>query len=414
MDGSYSKVQFLGHVLSSTPMLIESVEDLSDRGVYLGIGDDKTDIDWRMIIVREALLAAIQAPGTSKDSDTLKIFTMPEFFWRGLKGAYHYDGKDDAKYVYIYTMFHKLISELSAKYRLSDWLIVCGSILTTNASTDCPRDIDSVLAEAGNNYLAVYDLLKKSGPNAALPSVSQLLKMLDGKDVELSADADQELTDLLLTVLNTSDGLANKSVYNRSCVFYGGGSSAIQKQYKSKEDFILNNPSGTKGTVNSYLQTMVTYPSVFDPANPVPTIPYSCFTIGNLKIGLEICLDHKRKRLLGYLGEGKIPRQDIQLVISCGMELKQEAIAVRDKGILFNCDGEYVINKGGKPDAENGDHCHSQLKTAHFDPGSGYTLSPYIPISKPENRIPLHGPVTPVILYPHGLGEIHIYDPIPV
>lgn len=155
-----------------------------------------------------------------------------------------------------------------------------------------------------------------------------------------------------------SDGLANKIVYNRCFIYYRQNTISIQKQFKSKEDFILNNPSASKGIVENYLQTMVNYPPISDTNNPVQTLTYSTFNCGGLNIGVEICLDHSRKRLFNYLCEKKIKELDIQIVISCGMSLRKDSAATKQGGILFNCDGEYIIDG----DAQNGDCCHSQLK----------------------------------------------------
>ncbi len=45
-----------------------------------------------------------------------------------------------------------------------------------------------------------------------------------------------------------------------------------------------------------------------------------------------------------------------------GMQLSKDSVATRNGGIIFNCDGEYVITD----DAQNGDCFHSQLKISSF------------------------------------------------
>ena len=232
----------------------------------------------------------------------------------------------------------------------------------------------------------------------------KLLKIADNK---MTADDnyDQELSNLLCDILNMSDSLANKKVYNRCFTYYRQSANSIQKEFKSKEDFILNNPLASKGVVKHYLQTMVNYPPVAEADNPIQTLNYSTFNCGGLNIGIEICLDHKRKRLLGYLADKKINQLDIQIVISCGMQLSKDSIATREGGILFNCDGEYVI----ADDAQNGDCCHSQLKTSSFSSSCGPRLSANIPAAYVTK---VNATSSPQNLYPHGLGEIHIYDAI--
>lgn len=404
----YKSVQFVGHVLSTTPLLKESVEEMSDWGIYLGLEKDNDDIDARLKIVSSVLLQAINSKDVSSDAATLKVFTLPEFFWRGIRGAYLNSQKSvDEMYTKISSGLTGIIKNMEKQFDLSNWLFLFGSILTTSDIPACITDMDTTLAKVGDDYLSVYSLLKKNAPVNSTSGISKLLKIIDDK-AEADNKYDQELSNLLCDILSMSDNLANKKIYNRCFVYYRDKASSIQKEFKSKEDFILNNPSADKGVVEYYLQTMVDYPEVAASENPVQTLTYSTFDCGGLNIGVEICLDHSRKRLLGYLSQGRIKELDIQLVISCGMQLKKDSAATRQGGILFNCDGEYVI----AGDAQNGDCCHSQLKTFSFDSSCGPLLSAHIPalsVEKVNNEL-----TEGRSLYPHGLGEIHIYSPLKI
>ena len=221
---SYAKVQFVGHVLSTTPHLVESVEEMSDRGVYMGESDDTLDIQERLAIVNDILGDIFKNSSIDQDPATLKIFTMPEFFWRGIKGAYYYgDVSFDEFYHKIYDGLHFILQNYSQHYALDDWLFIFGSALTTNAVTICRIPIDSTLSQVGDNYLSVYDIVKKSRAqnDRSIPHVSALLKALDGKVGVALGDDDQALSALLKNVLDMSDNLAQKKVYNRALVFYG-------------------------------------------------------------------------------------------------------------------------------------------------------------------------------------------------
>lgn len=405
-ESSYSSVQFIGHVLSTTPLLKESVEEMSDWGVYLGLDNDNDDINARLEIVSNVLLQAISTNNISSNSNTLKVFTLPEFFWRGIKGAYFNSKKDsDEMYNKISNGLVNVINNIGKQYDFSDWLFLFGSILTTYDVTDCTTDIDNTLSNVGNDYLRVYNILKNSLGINSLPKISNLLKIVDNK-IDANNKYDEELSNLLCDILNMSDSLANKQIYNRCFVYYyKQNPNSIVKEFKSKEDFILNNPSSSQGQVNHYLQTMVAYPPVSNSDNPVKTLDYSTINCGGLNIGIEICLDHKRKRLLKYLGDNKIKPLDIQIVISCGMQLMKDSAATREGAILFNCDGEYMIDG----DAQNGDFCHSQLKKFSFDSSCGPRLSANIPAKYTEK---VNDSAVHKNLFPHGLGEIHIYEPI--
>lgn len=403
-EKNYLEIQFIGHALSTTPELKVSVEETSDWGIYLGENDDLSDVNSRLEIVNAVIQQALTSDNIKESDSVLKVFTFPEFFWRGIKGAYYYsDSNVDEMYKEISNGLEEIIKNIDAQYDLSDWLFLFGSILSTNDVTSCITEIDETLSKVGDDFLSVYSILRPLPESNNKPEVSKLLKILDKKLVAENS-TDEKLTNLLSDILDMSDQLAQKKVYNRCFAFYSGEQYSIQKEFKSKEDFILNNPSVIPGNVDYYLQTMVDYPSVTLNNNLVETLPYSVFNCGNLNIGVEICLDHSRKRLLGYVSDKEILPVDVQIVISCGMKLKKDSAATVEGGILFNCDGEYTLD-----DAQNGDHCHTQLKTYSYNSSWGPRLSEYIPaveimdVSINEMEIKL---------YPHGLGEIHIYDPL--
>ena len=60
------------------------------------------------------------------------------------------------------------------------------------------------------------------------------------------------------------------------------------------------------------------------------------FTDGGVTYGVEVCLDHLKKRL--KLSKG-LKTIDIQLVPSCGMYLVDDAIVAKPGGYAFNVDG---------------------------------------------------------------------------
>ncbi|QZT37449.1 hypothetical protein K5X82_00810 [Halosquirtibacter xylanolyticus] len=401
-ESQYLQVQFIGHALSTTPELKVSVEGMSDWGKYLGDKEDANDIQTRLDVVRSVLLQLLEAKEIDHTNTTLKIFALPEFFWRGIKGAYHYDvKKEDRIYQKITSELINMVDQLKQKYNLDDWLFLFGSILTTHDITDSVTKEDKTLAKLGNDYLGVYNILDPVSNSHIRELFANVVKIADKKK-RSNSDKEKYLSALLTDLLDLSDALAKKMVYNRCFVYYAGNSYAIQKEHKSKEDFILNNPSATEDHVDYYLQTMVNYPSIDAKINPVDTLPLSNIKCKNLKVGVEICLDHRRKRLADYLKEGKIEAVDIQIVISCGMQLHDDAVATKDRGVLFNCDGEYEL----KGEAVNGDHCHTQLKTYHASKKP--SLSDYMSVKK---IIPVDMK-TKSKYFPHGLGSIHVYLPI--
>ncbi|MBC7450764.1 MAG: hypothetical protein H7259_04685 [Cytophagales bacterium] len=257
---------------------------------------------------------------------------------------------------------------------LSDWLFLFGSILTTGDLTACRSAINPTLAKIGDDFLNAYHVLNELEGKDTLKPLSTLMQIADEKIVAEN-NTDQKLSDLLSSMLDMSDELATKYVYNRCFVYYGTQELAIQKENKSKEDFILNNPTGTPYAVNHYLQAMVNYPSISATNNPIPILQDSTFKCANVTIGVEICVDHCCARLSNYVFQKKIEPVDIQIVISSGMQLMVGSVATKVDGVLLNCDGEYQIIG----DADNGVQCHTQLKTytsvAGAAPGLSYSHS---------------------------------------
>ncbi|MFI3306741.1 MAG: hypothetical protein R3Y68_09590 [Rikenellaceae bacterium] len=400
-EKNYKSAQCIGHVLCTTPLLKESIEGISDWGVYLGKESDVDDINARLEIVKTVLSYALQ--NGEESSDVLKVFVMPEFFWRGVKGAYYYpDSASDEFYLSIQAGLNTILENYKTQYDIGDWLFVFGSILTTNSITNVETEIDETLSKIGDEYIAIYDLLRTNS-NECVGDIKQLLRIADRKLVAENS-TDDKLSALLESILTIADESATKEIYNRSLIYYDGEWINVQKKNKSKEDFILNNPSENNNIVNKYLQTMVVYPDV-EEVSPITTLPFSCFECGNLKIGVEICLDHSRKRLLDYLCKEKISQLNLQIVPSCGMNLRKDSIAVSyDTGLLFNCDGEYTLSDD---EAHNGNTSHSELKRGTYSASCGPRLSNELSVSK---IIDLTSEINVNNLFPKDAGQLHIYE----
>lgn len=134
----------------------------------------------------------------------------------------------------------------------------------------------------------------------------------------------------------------------------------VLKKHKSKEDFILNS------TNNNYTQSITKNREIpnkkYEELKNSSLDEYSIFRCSNVKIGVDICLDHHKQRLLKHLTENN-SHVDIQIVTSCGMGISDSSVIARNRGYIFICDGEYVLkDEKGHDIAENGKNCHTLLK----------------------------------------------------
>jgi len=135
-----------------------------------------------------------------------------------------------------------------------------------------------------------------------------------------------------------------------------------EKYYISNEDFILYDPNMPPSILEKQqgqdfiiTEQMVGYPAL-DLSNgdlkQTADDPYAVFRqeINDkfifMDIGIEICLDHSDARLRRNLstfttnGMGGI---HVQIIPSCGMQIKPDNVAADNNGFVFNCDGQYAL-----------------------------------------------------------------------
>lgn len=120
---AYEKIQFIAYALNTAPTRTGSAK-------YLGLDDAKKDIEARCeLILRAAETAASKAdskadpeadPKAGSSDKTLKVFMLPEFYFRGKKGAYEMDD--------VQTAIERL-QKMVEKEKWKDWLFAFGTIV---------------------------------------------------------------------------------------------------------------------------------------------------------------------------------------------------------------------------------------------------------------------------------------------
>lgn len=419
-DQTYRKVQMIGFALSTTPGNLHSIEETSDDGRYLGMEDVEKDISARLDFVKQAIENAYEMHDRS--SDVLKIFTIPEFFFRGNKGAYF--GTPDSIFN---TYFQGFISSVLSQEKYKNWIFVLGTLITSNCKIESAQEPTKTLFPIGDALLDIYYRLHpvedSSGPleckTEKLVPLSNLLKLADekesaslygkadirGLDMEEQSD-DSSYISVLSAALNYCDLTADIEVCNCCFIVEGGTDQpftlSVQKKYKSKEDFILN------GIENNYIQTITCYPEIPEKSEEKKENrdPYSIFTYHGIRFGVEICLDHGRGRLTQAHKRWSDELVDVQMVISCGMDIRPGSVIAGKDGIVFNCDGEYVLEDR----AENGEHCHTMLQMVQqpVSQNNPAVLSEYIRLTDREKRsFSYEGD-----LYPCATYQIHVYPAV--
>jgi hypothetical protein len=292
MPMPYTRLQFIAYVLNTT-FAQPTLPPAAANALYRGLVDRADeDVATRVALVARALATArdgSQGPAQPVGGpDTLKIFVMPEFFFRGATGAY------DMAHV------QQVISALSDEVKSNDWadwLFVFGTIV--GFSEQHPSDqswIDWLLNAVG------------IGSKATTEIYNFALVMRGGKTVD--ADRHIVMKDSISNIDFINDVDASLPVVPpdlllRPAIRYVTGGAAGPGR---ENQFFNNDGSGI-------------------------------FECAGIRFGMEICLDHLKKRLVASPQIPGDTQVQVQLVTSCGMNIKQPSLLLDESGYAFCCDG---------------------------------------------------------------------------
>ena len=308
---------------------------------YIGMQDAAQDVQERLQIMRDAVERAYQTVTNADDDDddddddssseTLKIFLAPEFYWRGIDGAYVFqeEAPDDPNICGPVCQLLQGLEGLVADARFQDWLFVFGTVIASEQISQDNDDYDYLFYNFAPMYKG-YDPAKQShtGKRFIVPKryVSSSDFLTPQRHLNASTYKEllgQELPEHDTTVRNPHD--FNQKRYD----------NAMWLQYKDE--------------LNVLGYTM---------------IEYDWFVMDGLSMTLEICFDHQmRTALNSWMGDAVTGRHtlipssssdftnglthvpmpsyqaQISLVSSAGMTATPESMALTNGGIIFVQDG---------------------------------------------------------------------------
>ena len=256
---------------------------------YLGNAKNITeDIFHRLEIIEQALSkikkdAFKENPDIDHDDDILKIFMIPEFFWRGPNGAYSTDIMLPPETVFIHLADR--LRELVADDFFNDFLFVFGTVIATDTPNDPRKPWEGVKS---------------------------------AKDIEY---------------------------FNFATVHKGGANHhhryVVTKKYISSADFLSRTklPNPKEEDKHTYGEVSEELSNMFASRN-VTVITNNILEMDGLRIGLEICLDHRMGTLWNHIKTHKLPLVDILLVTSAGMAIERGPNPVVPGGVVYLCDGD--------------------------------------------------------------------------
>lgn len=294
---------------------------------YIGNYDTELDVQDRLRIMKDAVELAYHQ--TEKDPSTLKIFIAPEFFWRGVNGAYEFEdeGPGDDTICGPACQILKGLEEIVADWRFEDWFFLFGSITAHEPIQDDRTDYDSLFY----NFAPVY---RGYDPSKA-----------DHKGKRFIAPK---------RYLSTSDFMTPQRNLDTS----NWKELVENHDSNTHQETTVINPIFTRGKYD--IEMWVDYKDELDQRD-YTLLEFGWLMVDGLAVSLEICLDHQVKTSLNaYTADMTTGRQtlipsitdkgleyvhipeyqaQIGIVSSAGMTLVPESLALTQHGIIFLQDG---------------------------------------------------------------------------
>jgi hypothetical protein len=288
----YKATQFISFTINTMGGIAKHDECIgrdvaADGTCYLGSFDIEDDVVHRALIVKGVLDVLKddinkKHPDINHRDDVLKIFAMPEFYWRGPYGAYTLDQIEDV----VGKVFDRM-EELISDKAFSHYLFVFGTIIAVKPPDQAPtgESLDEEVNQiVYGNFCPVY----KGGPTK-----------------------DQRFL--------------------------------VTKKYISNEDFLnrekLPNPRNYNMTEYKHSDFSDKFNEVMKKKN-MKIVSDNVLDVDSLNIGLEICLDHNMSALWDNLQESYHSElMDLHIVTSAGMSIQRGPNPVIPGGVTYISDG---------------------------------------------------------------------------
>lgn len=439
----YQRVRFIGYAIPTTPAEMVPIGDPNGSGAVAGTyrahDDFERDISTRAGLLKVAVDAARSEFADSGDG-VLNVFVAPEFFWHSAMGPYVH-GPTEPDPV---DRIMELLEDTFPADAYPDFLLVLGTAISAQIG-----DVGTVLSAASTR-----------ARNEVVRALGDAWQIADGP---LKA----VVFDNLVNFIKNCHAYPMVEVRNRALILgpdriegvtgaIGSRAVTTEKYFDSNEDLVLWDVTGRPVIT----EQMSAYPIIDISDGDFKTSardPHAIFrlggsgqaTVGEVTVGVEICLDHADHRMRKAIARSPWPHRDggidLHLIPSCGMQLHSEAVAARAGGWAFNCDGQYALGDGAEAGAVRRDVVGGVVPSVGVDyvaPANrvygahtqlaGITAAPYgADLYLPESRdaelgpapiidvtvLPIQGPPDLAACFAGGAGAVHIYgaaDPLPL
>ena len=315
--------------------------DISDEGefqCYMGHKNVTRDVNDRLAIMKDAVERAYRA--SAKESNTLKIFVAPEFFFRGKSGAYTVkrsshdepifnedDGSCTSEMCQILTGLETIVAD----ERFKDWLFLFGTVIVAEV----------LPTEDEYDYLFYNFGLLYKGYDPAI-SGHEAKRFIVPKRYVSTSD--------FLTEGRSMTGVEQADTME---IFETASSQKMDSAIDQNRVIFPMNKTYDRNLWYKYKEELSSLDYIM--------IEYGWFQMDGLTLTVEICLDHDlRSALTAYLVDSalpsptlipssldgrvdyvEIPRHQAQLslVSSAGMTASAPSLALAHGGSIILQDG---------------------------------------------------------------------------
>jgi hypothetical protein len=331
-------------------------------GVNTGIKDD---IDARIGCIIDAFMFARKKLSDKQKVSATNYFVIPEFFFRCKQGPYpNIKISGQYPYEYIRTTLQKVLA-LVPLLANEAWIFCAGSILACN-ETDFSRVLN--LPETKERLDVLNQAMKKLSAAQGYENEADFLKhgsyirALSYFPPAAPLSDEKKVIDDLMTQFRANPLCV---VRNRGFIFKLKQGNLECFDYEKQNESTVDLTMGKLIRVDKYFQLdpggmitewMAGYPSISiiggdkqcdkTPSAARITIKEPLISPNPLEMGIEICLDHRLKRLRRtaamtekHQANMDNPPLHIQLIPSGGMQIIDYSVSAAINGVIFNSDG---------------------------------------------------------------------------
>jgi hypothetical protein len=271
-----TKVQLIAYEINTFPSKAGG-----GKCSYKGDPDPAKDAAARVRLFEKAVVSAHGDSAWDKNKNTLKIFMAPEFYFRGTRGAYPIENQ---------SVVISRLKNILKDPMFESWLFICGSVIV--------------------RWVGDSESTRSSGTATLVQNIVPVIR----------GGVDEEPRVVIKEHMSGIDFIEDGEKIRRTDF----STSDVEHPASGKPGWLWSS-SGTGAGKEQQGNIRYSGLGIFDEYD--------------LTFGVEVCLDHKEKRLRKSPPGKDQAFVQIQLIPSAGMSIRNDAVVAVKDGVVMNCDG---------------------------------------------------------------------------